>query len=217
MTDYTVSELLEPYDTHWGRDGLPYEEVYRQADLSAAQRLHQFVKETPDCFKRELPVGHVTGSALVTSPDFSKVLLTLHAKLGKWLQLGGHADGDANIPRVALREAEEESGLAGFKGLSRLDGSPILFDVDIHDIPARKSEPQHLHYDMRFLLIHDPAAPIIQTAESKDLKWLDLDEAFQVTDEWSMRRQFLKLKIVADAMGTAGSPFAIKPFRVTKS
>ena len=101
-----------------------------QADC--ARRVIHFVANTPDCFSRSHASGHITGSAWLLSPDGSMALLTLHRKLGKWLQLGGHADGDADILRVAMREAQEESGISGIVPVSA-----HIFDVDIHRIPAR--------------------------------------------------------------------------------
>lgn len=159
-------------------------------------RLEAFVQSSPRCFSRSHSPGHITGSALVISPDGGRVLLTLHRKLGKWLQLGGHADGEPDVAAVARREAEEESGLPPHSlrfhpAFDRPDG-PLAFDVDIHTIPARADEPEHLHYDIRYLLQADPALPLMITRESKDLRWLTLAEARQLTDETSMTRQFDK-------------------------
>ena len=90
--------------------------------------------------------GHITGSAWVVDPAGSRLLLTHHRKLGKWLQLGGHSDGEPDTLAVALREAREESGLR-VRPISN-----AVLDIDIHTIPALKGEPAHLHYDVRFAL-----------------------------------------------------------------
>jgi ADP-ribose pyrophosphatase YjhB (NUDIX family) len=119
------------------------------ADDQAAQAVlaefQAFAGAHTDCCERTLAEGHFTGSAWLVSADGERVLLTHHRKLGRWLQLGGHADGEGDLAAVALREAEEESGL------SRLLVEPEIFDLDRHLIPARGSEPAHWHYDVRFL------------------------------------------------------------------
>ncbi len=144
--------------------------------------------------------GHFTGSALVVSPDLSQVLLTLHAKLGMWLQLGGHADGDMNLLSVAAREVYEEAGLNTAKPLAFLPNQPdfYLFDVDCHLVPAIGKEPAHHHFDARFLFVADPNERLQITEESKDLRWFDLPQARQVTSELSMLRLFDKLNFLRD-------------------
>jgi len=112
------------------------------AEQATLARLQGFVESTVGCFERSHPEGHVTGSALVVTPSLDRVLLMLHGKLGRWLQLGGHADGDPRVEQVALKEAEEESGLSdlGFLPYERLLGtavsSPLPFDLDVHAIPS---------------------------------------------------------------------------------
>ena len=120
-------------------------------------------------FTRSLHVGHLTASAWVVDPARTRALLTHHRKLGRWLQLGGHADGDPDLRRAALREAREESGLCSL----RLAQAGI-YDLDVHSIPARPGEPAHDHYDVRFALEADPAEPLVVSAESKELAWVPL-------------------------------------------
>jgi 8-oxo-dGTP pyrophosphatase MutT (NUDIX family) len=117
----------------------------------------------------------------------SHTLLIHHAKLDRWLQPGGHADGDPDVLRVALREAQEESGL-----LNLAPVSPAIFDIDIHAIPARGSEPEHFHYDVRFLLEADRTAPLVMNREAKDMAWVRLDEVTSLTNEWSVLRMVEK-------------------------
>ncbi len=121
--------------------------------------------EPGDAFVRGRTAGHFTGSAFVVSGDGARVLLTHHRKLDRWLQLGGHADGDRDLGAVALREAQEESGLTGL----RLD--PELFDIDVHEIPARGDEPAHLHFDARFVVHAELAEDFIVSDESHGLAW----------------------------------------------
>lgn len=134
---------------------------------AVAQELYRFVAAHADCFCRSLKVGHITGSAWLLNPAGDKALLTLHHNLKRWLQPGGHADGDPNALAVALREATEESGIEGIVPLSE-----EILDVDIHRIPARpaRGEPAHLHYDVRFLL-RAPHERYAVSAESDALAW----------------------------------------------
>ncbi len=148
-----------------------------------------FVESETDCFCRKLAVGHITGSAWAVDTDGSQVLLTHHRKLNRWLQLGGHADGDPDVLSVAMKEAEEESGLTGFSHIG-----PGIFDIDIHPIPARKDEPEHLHYDVRYVLRANGSLDYIVSDESHDLRWVDLDEVETLTTEPSMMRMVAKWK-----------------------
>lgn len=142
-----------------------YAERHPERATEAAAITH-FVESTPHCFERTHTAGHITGSAWLLNPTGDKALLTLHAKLGRWLQPGGHADGDADPLRVALREAEEESGICGITPVSA-----DIYDVDIHEIPARGNEPAHLHYDIRYLL-RAPHEHHKLSAESQALAWV---------------------------------------------
>jgi 8-oxo-dGTP pyrophosphatase MutT (NUDIX family) len=144
------------------------------------------------CYQRDFLPGHVTGSAWIIDTTYTHVLLTHHAKLNRWLQPGGHADGDENIFAVALREATEETGINHF-----LDSLQPIFDIDIHTIPARMDFPEHQHYDVRFLFMADVNTPLIITAESNDLKWFPLETLDAITDNASlirMRNKILELK-----------------------
>ncbi|MTI21361.1 NUDIX domain-containing protein [Fulvivirga sp. RKSG066] len=131
----------------------------------------QFVEESSNCFERSLAVGHITGSAWIVNRDRTRFLMTHHQKLNRWLQLGGHADGESDIIKVATKEALEESGLTSIKLVCN-----TIFDIDIHTIPARKQEPEHLHYDVRFLFEADENEQFVVSSESKDLGWLSNDE-----------------------------------------
>lgn len=137
------------------------------ARAAEAARILQFVASTPDCFCRTHAAGHITGSAWLLNPAGDKALLTLHRNLKRWMQTGGHADGDPDVLRTALREAEEESGISGIRPLSA-----DIMDVDIHRIPAnpRKGEGEHLHYDIRYLL-QAPHEHYVISEESDDLAW----------------------------------------------
>ncbi|MCB1257536.1 MAG: NUDIX hydrolase [Microthrixaceae bacterium] len=126
--------------------------------------------------------GHLTGSALVVDAAGERALLMLHAKLGRWLQPGGHADGDHDLARVALREATEETGIEGLSVLL-----PAI-DVDIHRIPERGPEPSHLHLDLRFVVIAPPDAQPRGNSESEALRWVPWQELDEISDEESLTR-----------------------------
>jgi 8-oxo-dGTP pyrophosphatase MutT (NUDIX family) len=148
----------------------------------------QFVEAHEDCLQRTCVPGHLTGSAWIVTPDRSRVLLTHHLKLDKWLQLGGHADGEEDLLAVALREAREESGLTELHAVST-----EILDVDRHWIPPRKSDPGHYHYDLRFLIeATSPEAPLLVTHESKDLAWVKLENVAALNPEESMARMVRK-------------------------
>lgn len=142
-----------------------------------ALRLLQFVQDTPDCFCREHQAGHITGSAWLLNPTGDKALLTLHRKLRIWVQPGGHADGDPDVLRVACREAMEESGIDNICILNA-----EIFDVDIHTIPAHPAsgQPQHLHYDVRYLL-QAPHEHFVISDESEALGWFTREEIKHLT------------------------------------
>ena len=148
-----------------------------------------FVQTEPDCLRRECVSGHLTGSAWVVSPDRAKVLLTHHRKLDKWLQLGGHADGESDLWAVAQKEALEETGLPAIRAVTR-----SIFDLDRHAIPAHAGVPAHFHYDLRFLFEADPAAPLLVSNESKDLAWVPLEKVSLLNPEESILRMIGKTR-----------------------
>lgn len=139
------------------------------------------------CFVRTSFPGHFTGSALVVNADGSQVLLHHHRKLDRWLQFGGHCDGDTNLPRVAAREALEESGI---EGLILASAKP--FDLDIHEIPARAEEPVHFHYDVRYVFIAPDGAKEKRSQESHELRWFSAEELVEMPIDAGLRRMIHK-------------------------
>jgi 8-oxo-dGTP pyrophosphatase MutT (NUDIX family) len=141
--------------------------------------VHQFLEllEHPNAFQRDHLRGHITGSSWIVDPSRRFVLLVHHGTLNKWLQPGGHADGEENVLNVALREAEEETGVKRFKVLQQ-----DFFDIDIHPIPARAGFPEHLHYDIRFLLEADREDTLTVSEESHDVAWVDAGEIVKLTE-----------------------------------
>jgi len=145
------------------------------------------IENTSDCFHNNSFPAHMTASAWIIDNSSTHLLFTHHRKLNKWLQLGGHADGEENLVNAATREAMEESGLKSV----RLAATGI-FDVDIHEIPARKDIPAHYHYDVRYLFKADKDEPLIISDESHDLKWLAINEVEKYNNSRSILRMLEK-------------------------
>ncbi|MBC7774142.1 MAG: NUDIX hydrolase [Phycisphaerae bacterium] len=156
-----------------------------------------FVERQEHFWQRSTLEGHLTGSAWVLSADGSSVLLLHHTKLDRWLQPGGHADEqDDSLVETARREAMEECGLAELTLLS-----PSIFDIDVHEIPARGHEPTHLHYDLRFLFVAPEKIEIKRNLlETKAIAWVRIAELCAETTPPSLRRMALKtLNIESDS------------------
>ena len=156
-------------------------------EAAMAAEIIRFVEAHPDCLLRTCAPGHLTGSAWIVDAPRRRVLLTHHRKLDKWLQPGGHADGDSDLLAVALREAREETGLARLTLVSS-----AVFDVDRHWIPPRGDTPGHWHHDLRFLIEADAAEPLVISHESHDLAWVELSRVPAVNPEESMLRMVRK-------------------------
>lgn len=156
-------------------------------EVAAVDEFQSLLSNRANCFDRDcFQPGHVTGSAWLVNDSGDQVLLTHHRKLDAWLQLGGHSDGDPDTAAVARREAEEESGLA-VELLSR-----EILDIDIHEIPARKSDPVHFHFDVRFALVSRSGGEYVVSDESHDLAWVGVDRLGEFTTEASMLRMARK-------------------------
>jgi 8-oxo-dGTP pyrophosphatase MutT (NUDIX family) len=133
---------------------------------------------SPRCYHRDHLPGHITGSAWIIDPRHERVVLVHHAKLNRWLQPGGHADGDENCLAVALREAQEETGLHEFDLIS-----DSIFDLDIHPIPARKDFPEHLHFDVRMMMYADASVALKCSAESHEVAWIPFRDIPHLTKQ----------------------------------
>lgn len=146
------------------------------------------LEETAEPFSREqFEPGHFTASALVVAPSERVVLLMEHPKLGGWLQPGGHIEPEDQTPHIAARrEIEEETGVRAVLGDS-------LFDVDVHRIPARRDQPEHLHFDLRFLARVSQASPPSGN-EGIRCEWLSFEHALTTTGDISVRRMLLRAR-----------------------
>jgi|TARA_B100001996_G_scaffold382663_1_gene375143 8-oxo-dGTP pyrophosphatase MutT (NUDIX family) len=159
---------------------------------TTAQSVLSFLSSDKNPFSKNNQHGHFTGSAWIVNPNKTKILMTHHKKIGKWLQLGGHADGEKDLLNVSKREAIEESGLSNFVILSE-----EIFDMDIHEFPSIGSVPRHLHYDIRFLFETDPEAETITVSnESYDVAWIELDRVHRFNAEDSIMRMVNKTKML---------------------
>ena len=148
------------------------------AETETVRSFLALLEDPQDPFLRERLAGHFTGAAWLVSADGARILMTHHRKLERWLQLGGHADGDRDMAQVALKEAQEESGL---QGLSVEAGS--IFDLDRHWIPERKEVPGHWHYDVRYVVRAGSNENYSVSDESHDLAWRQIVEVAQDPDE----------------------------------
>lgn len=178
MQQSSLAKQLADYRQRWPSEG----EVVEQFLALLADPANPFVRERLE--------GHFTGSAWLVGGDGRRVLLTHHRKLDRWLQLGGHADGDIDLAQVALKEAEEESGLDGL----RVEADEI-FDLDRHWIPERGDVPGHWHYDARYVVRAGENEDYVVGEESLDLAWREIAPLADEADESlsRMARKWLAL------------------------
>lgn len=182
-----MSALLDLLDRH------PPADPKEDQDLARMRGLARTL-ERP--FSRSQTGAHFTGSAVVTDPAGERVVMVHHGKLHRWLQPGGHSDAvDAgDMAATALREAREETGCR----VHLHPSAPRPLDVDVHAIPARKDEPDHLHLDVRYLVVaEDPDALAHDPNESFGAQWLAWDEALARADEPALRRLLTKARAAA--------------------
>lgn len=154
MDRYSLIELLQEYAPTTAEE------------TQSKNRIISFIESHEHCFQRSLQSGHITASAWLLSKDKTQALLMHHTRLDKWLQPGGHCDGNPDVLSVAIREAQEESGMNAIVAVST-----SIFDIDVHPIPANKREKEHYHYDIGFLLHVTSDEHPVGNEESKELRW----------------------------------------------
>ncbi|MDE2407224.1 MAG: NUDIX hydrolase [Xanthomonadaceae bacterium] len=152
-------------------------------EAATVDLFRELLGDAENPFLRQRVAGHFTASCWLVDRAQQRVLLTHHRKLGLWLQLGGHADGQRDLHLAALREAEEESGLGGLHVVNE------IFDLDRHWIPEHKGVPAHWHYDVRYVVHAGDDETYAVSEESLDLAWRDIAElADDETADPSVRR-----------------------------
>ncbi len=156
-------------------------------EIEAKRDIINFIKKYENCFERSLAIGHITASCWLLSKDKTKALLMHHTKLDMWVQLGGHCDGNPDPLEVAVKEAQEESGIQNIYPINN-----EIFDIDIHFIPANSKEAGHYHYDVRFLLGVNSDEDIVRNSESKELRWIGKEKNQLPTYSLSVVRMFNK-------------------------
>lgn len=157
-------------------------------ELGFRQRMLELLALPAPTSRQQFVPGHLTASAFVLSPERDAVLLILHKKLQLWLQPGGHIEpNDASLLAAARREVAEEVGLVLPESVTG-----AVFDLDIHRIPARKDEPAHEHFDVRFCF-HSPSLAFVTNDEVVDARWAPLSEIDRVTSDESVLRVVRKL------------------------
>jgi len=154
-----------------------------EAGMAVKTRL--FVLRHENCFDRNLPIGHVSGSAWIVNPARSHVLLMHHRKLNMWLQPGGHADGDPDILRVILNETAEETGMS-LEQIHLLGEN--IFDIDVHTVHESIHDDRHIHFDIRFLVEIDDSLPIPGNHESHQIAWVSLEQVCRFNNALSFHR-----------------------------
>jgi len=168
-----------------------YQTIYED-EKAFIPRFLSLLNNFPNCYERSLLSGHLTGSGWIVDRKAESVVLLHHKKLNRWLQPGGHADGEENICRVSSKEAEEETGLKSLKFFNE-----DIFDIDIHIIPARKNIRTHYHFDIRFLFIADHSEKIVVSDESNEVAWIPIDNVSRLTkNNKSIHRMILKTKLI---------------------
>ena len=188
MHDATMAASLDDYRLRWPQEA------------EVVTHFLALLNAVEDPYGRERIAGHFTASAWLVDCSGTRVLLTHHRKLQRWLQLGGHADGDRDLPQVALREAQEESGLGGL----RVERD--LFDIDRHWIPERGDVPGHWHYDARYVVHAGVDENYVVSEESHDLAWREI--AAMVDDphaDASLRRMGMKWLMRSDGHDSGAS------------
>lgn len=159
------------------------------SEVAVVSRFESLLAEGPHAFRRDRLAGHFTASAWVLDPGRRQVLLVLHRKLGKWLQPGGHADGNTSLIDVARKEVLEETQIpTATPAASGLLETPPILDLDIHTIPARGSVPEHEHYDVRYLLVAHAARLPQGNEENHDARWVPLASLEEFSREASILR-----------------------------
>ena len=166
---------------------------YNEQEKNDKEMLIEYMNTFSDVLTRENKMCHFTASNWIVNKEKSKVLMIYHNIYKSWAWTGGHADGDSNLLHVALKEAQEETGLKNLKVISNgIFGIQIL-TVDSH-IKREKFIPSHLHLDCCFLLQADENETLkVKEDENSAVEWIDIDKAIEITNELKMKPIYSKL------------------------
>jgi len=189
-----VARLLALVENHVSDDA---------AEAHTLDRFRAFAARHPDLMRRTCAPGHVTASAVVTDPAGERVLLLHHRRLSRWLQPGGHIEGEGDPLIAARREVTEETGLATLSPARRDVGDASgPLDFDVHLIPWRRGEPGHLHLDVRYHLVADrPKEATVGRAEARALRWFGWDEALSLPHDPATVRMLHKARRAVGGRG----------------
>ena len=154
-------------------------------EREAADRLQMlwYLQQGHDALTRDDPVAHFTASAWVTEPGRKSVLMAYHNIYGSWAWLGGHADGQGDLLKVALREAEEETGISDLRILSGEPVSLEILNVSAHIKNGSVVSP-HLHFNLTYLFEADPHRPLrVKSDENSAVGWRSIGQILSETTE----------------------------------
>lgn len=166
---------------------------YNEQEEKDKEMMLEYINKFEDVLTRENRMCHFTASNWIINKEKTKVLMIYHNIYNSWAWTGGHSDGDSNLLHVALKEAEEETGLKNIKTLSNDFFSIEILTVDSH-IKKGKFIPSHLHLDCCFLLEADEKEELkIREDENSGVKWIDIDKAVEITNENKMKPIYQKL------------------------
>lgn len=166
---------------------------YNEQEESDKKIMLKSLETFDDMLTRKNEICHFTASNWIVNKERTKVLMIYHNIYKSWAWVGGHADGDADLLHVALKEAEEETGLKNFKVLSDGIFSISILTVDSH-IKRGKFVSSHLHFDCSYLLEADESENVrIKEDENSDVKWIDIDKVVELSDEKKMKPIYQKL------------------------
>ncbi len=197
MTSPRLRALLGLLEQHPPLDEKETVHLQRMRSLALSGLAEDLDPFARDCFDP----GHFTASSFVLSPDNMSVLLILHAKLGFWMQPGGHVDPtDPNVVWSARREVAEETGIEELDLVGHGDGTTALLDVDIHAIPAHGSEPAHEHFDLRFLF-RSTTERLRGSDEVRGIRWVPLRDVEQVRSDASVMRAIARTRQLVGHQG----------------
>ncbi|WKV10779.1 NUDIX hydrolase [Marivirga harenae] len=184
MQDLLLMQILKQYN--------PNTEEERDYKYKMLQ-LFESKKEV--AFTRQNIQAHFTASAWIIDSISRNILLLHHKKLNKWLQPGGHADGEIDLEQVSRKEAFEETGL---KNLALAKHG--IFDIDIHEIPEFKGVPQHYHYDVRFAYFCNHEEKTKINSESNSFQWIEIGKVKDLTNEPSIIRMVNKTRTLLNEL-----------------